>query len=448
MKEDFDREVDSLLRRRARGTAEFRSPGAGAGNGVDGAHLDADELGAFAEGALPAAARLAAVSHLADCERCRGVVVGLARVTGGGAELKKQAVAIPASTEAARPSSWRALVASLFAPRVMRFAVPLLALSLVGVVSYVALRSNSGGAMRVATDAGRQNAASNERAAAPAASTTGTMNANSVGLTDQNADVAQGQSAAPSAPPAAPKGHGSAEGRPADADATGENERPVAAPPPPAPVAAATEGPAEIAKAAPRPAPVEESEGAKADREKSENRDKSARSAENVDEVAVNDLSVQQQRRVANSRAGEVQMPDGGSRNQQKRSADNNASSGYGNVGGADNAAAPKESPRNITRSESAGRGRAAKPAPERKDSEDDDARSGETRSAAGHRFRREGNVWVDVNYKPSMSSTGVRRGTEPFRALVADVPEVGRVAEAVSGEVIVVVRGRAYRIR
>jgi hypothetical protein len=52
------------------------------------------------------------------------------------------------------------------------------------------------------------------------------------------------------------------------------------------------------------------------------------------------------------------------------------------------------------------------------------------------------------VNYKSSMSSTGVRRGTEPFRALVADVPEVGRVAEAISGEVIVVVRGRAYRIR
>jgi hypothetical protein len=46
------------------------------------------------------------------------------------------------------------------------------------------------------------------------------------------------------------------------------------------------------------------------------------------------------------------------------------------------------------------------------------------------------------------MPSTGVRRGTDAFRALVADVPEVGRVADAISGEVIVVVSSRAYRIR
>jgi 3-hydroxyisobutyrate dehydrogenase-like beta-hydroxyacid dehydrogenase len=54
----------------------------------------------------------------------------------------------------------------------------------------------------------------------------------------------------------------------------------------------------------------------------------------------------------------------------------------------------------------------------------------------------------VDVKYKSSMPSTGVRRGTETFRALVADVPVIGRVAEQISGEVIVVVSGRAYTIR
>jgi hypothetical protein len=46
------------------------------------------------------------------------------------------------------------------------------------------------------------------------------------------------------------------------------------------------------------------------------------------------------------------------------------------------------------------------------------------------------------------MSSTGVRRGTEAFRALVADIPEIGRIAEQFSGEVVVVLHGRAYRIR
>ncbi|MBC7930883.1 MAG: hypothetical protein H7Z38_10010, partial [Rubrivivax sp.] len=85
----------------------------------------------------------------------------------------------------------------------------------------------------------------------------------------------------------------------------------------------------------------------------------------------------------------------------------------------------------------------------QRERSEDDEAgRAEDARSVAGHRFRREGGAWVDVNYKSSMASTGVRRGTDAFRALVADIPEIGRVASQLGGEVVVVVKGRAYRIR
>src|SRR5215212_9799437 len=153
MKEGFDREIDSLLRRRARGTAESRSWGAE----PQGAHLDADELGAFAEGALPAGARVAASAHLADCESCRGVVVDLARVAGAGAEVKHQAAAATVPVVSERTPAWRALLASLFAPRVMRFAVPVLALSLVGVVSYVALRSDKGSALQSAGNARPRN---------------------------------------------------------------------------------------------------------------------------------------------------------------------------------------------------------------------------------------------------------------------------------------------------
>src|SRR5215210_2638195 len=113
MREGFDREIDSLLRRRARGTAESRLWG----EGTPGTHLDADELSAFAEGALPAAARLAAASHLADCERCRGVVVGLAPAARAeGAGIKHLAEAAVGPAESARPSAWRAFFASLFAP--------------------------------------------------------------------------------------------------------------------------------------------------------------------------------------------------------------------------------------------------------------------------------------------------------------------------------------------
>jgi hypothetical protein len=434
MKEGFDKEIDSLLQRRARGTAELRSWGDGAD---DGAHLDADELGAFAEGALPAAARLTAASHLADCERCRGVAVGLARVAGF--EVKPQPLAAVASAESARPSAWRAFVASLFAPRMLRYATPVLALSLVAAVSYVALRSDKG-AVQMARE-GRQTGTLQEPPAAPATSTTDAMNANVAGIIGQNTNVAP-KEAAPAAgtQSSAPKGHGNADAQPTDAE-TAREDAPSAAAPPPPPPAAAEESPV-MSKAAPRPVTTDEGEAAKDDKkEKSENRDKSVRGAEPADEVSSADLATQQRNRAA-SRANEVQMPDGGARNQQKRAGtDNNASTGFGNVGGA--GAAPKESERAAPRAETVGRTRATRPA--RKADEDD--RDGQTRTAAGHRFRREGSAWIDVNYRPNMPSTGVRRGTETFRALVADVPEVGRVAAALDGDVTIVVSGRAYRI-
>jgi hypothetical protein len=449
MKEGFDREMDSLLRRRARGTAELRSWGDGAGDGSRVAHLDADELGAFAEGALPAAARMSAASHLADCERCRGVVVGLARVADAGAEVKPQTVI---ATESARPSAWRALVASLFAPRVMRFAVPVLALSLVGVVSYVALRSNNGGALQMAKEGRRPNDTLKE-ASAPAASTTSNVNADVAGLIDQNTNAVPRAEPPAGAQANAPKGHGGAEAQPAEAATDREDARPsTASPPPPPPATAPAEGPPALSKAAPKPVSTEEGEvAARADnKEKSENRDrdKSARASEPADETASNNVAMPQ-RRGQESRMNQVQMPDGGDARNQKRAADNNASGNYGGGGSPGASAPPKESDRERagSRSETSGRARAPKQA-EKKDDGDDTVRGGETRSAAGHRFRREGSAWVDVNYKPSMPSTGVRRGTEPFRALVADVPEVGRVAEAIGGEVVVVVGGRAYRIR
>jgi hypothetical protein len=46
------------------------------------------------------------------------------------------------------------------------------------------------------------------------------------------------------------------------------------------------------------------------------------------------------------------------------------------------------------------------------------------------------------------MSMTGVARGSDAYRALVADIPEIGRIASSLGGEVIVVVKGRAYRVR
>ena len=71
-----------------------------------------------------------------------------------------------------------------------------------------------------------------------------------------------------------------------------------------------------------------------------------------------------------------------------------------------------------------------------------------DTRAVAGRRFHRVRGIWLDTAYDASASVTRVSRGSEQFRALVADEPGIKTVAEQLEGEVIVVWKGRTYRIR
>jgi hypothetical protein len=71
-----------------------------------------------------------------------------------------------------------------------------------------------------------------------------------------------------------------------------------------------------------------------------------------------------------------------------------------------------------------------------------------ETRSVAGRRFTREGNAWVDTDYDSARSTVRVARGSDQFRALVADEPGIRAIADQLSGTVIVVWKNRAYRIQ
>jgi hypothetical protein len=79
-----------------------------------------------------------------------------------------------------------------------------------------------------------------------------------------------------------------------------------------------------------------------------------------------------------------------------------------------------------------------------KRDTTEDD----ETRNVAGRNFRRQGSSWVDTAYSSSQATINVRRGSEQFRALVADEPAIRDVANSLSGEVILVWKGKAYRIR
>ena len=66
MELNFDKEIDALLRQTAR-SGEFLSVEAQK-------HLDADEISAFAENALPDKTKQFYMAHLADCDRCRKIL--------------------------------------------------------------------------------------------------------------------------------------------------------------------------------------------------------------------------------------------------------------------------------------------------------------------------------------------------------------------------------------
>jgi hypothetical protein len=434
MREGFDKEIDSLLRRTARSPAGARGNGAGT-SGPD-SHLDADELAAFAEGALPEAARMNAVSHLADCGECRAHAVNLTRAAGVEAELEKsEAAAASSSPSTARePGRARGWLATLFAPRTLRYVAPALVVCLVAVVSFIAIRSRRDGVAQLESSSARPRpsiVASQNDSQPPSE---GVMNANSsanantaataTGMEEAAhndkgaADTSVPKPESKDAKQDAPDGSGARE--PARETAPGADTE-VASPSPAkeaddAPAAAA---PTEVAKSAPVDSPPASKSG-------EHMKAGPPPPAQTNDEVASNEASQQQQKRAAQPRNLEPQSPDGGSRGRAGSAANNAVNSGA--------LAAPSSRRERSTEDE-------------RRDADRSNAAE-ESRSVAGHRFRREGGAWVDVNYKPSMASTGVRRGTDRYRALVADIPEIGRIADQLGSEVTVVVRGRAYRIQ
>lgn len=453
MREGFDKEIDSLLRRTARAPTGVRGNGAGASQ--PDSHLDADELAAFAEGALPGAARMSAVSHLADCGECRTHAVNLTRAAGVEAKLEKSAAAAAASSTARDSKPARGWLAALFAPRALRYVAPALVLCLVAAVSFVALRSRSDRGLVSLQESNRSGARpsitttqdnSQPSSEGPSTSGGGYANANASPATTGASEVPRNDKSAAESYVPKPENKDAKEDAPdgsaasgaageksagADADAAGS-------PPPPAKKeedkpASGAPAPTEIAKSAPAdnlPAPKYAEQHMKGGPPPSP--------AQNNDEVASNEQS---QKRAGQQRGLEAQSPDGGARN-QSRSAANNSASGGALAGAA--------------RDDRESRMRRESPPAAKRGRSDQDAASEaertntveESRSVAGHRFRRDGGAWVDVNYKHTMSSTGVRRGTDAYRTLVADIPELGRIAEALGGEVLVVVRGRAYSIR
>ena len=133
MKQANNNEVELLLKSLARGRGESPLQSrATSGESVASEHLDADELNSYAEGVAPAPARARYIEHLADCEACRGIAVGLTQAAGAANRYDVR--------EQQGGSSFWQKVTALFSQPILRYAVPALVLTAVIGIGLFALK--------------------------------------------------------------------------------------------------------------------------------------------------------------------------------------------------------------------------------------------------------------------------------------------------------------------
>lgn len=370
-------------------------------------HLDADELNSYVANALPAAARTRYMEHLADCASCRRLVAQLSAAEGP--VVVEQATSVPA------PSALKQFLASLLSPMVLRYAVPALGAIVIMIMGFVVMRREPERKSLVFSVEDQN--ASVAQAASP---------------TPPSLDGFVGQRATDSVEPAAPKadprqgessGRATAEQRSADT----ANAAPVVASEAP-PLAKSAEP---AAPPAPKVAPTGTEEAERADREQKADADATAR-------AKLAEADAIRQRDEQNKAQGPQRQVAAAPAKSANRSLE---------VGRLASNEAPDNRPAK-TRRDAAIDKSTAKDDTSREDAaKEKNEAAPETRSVAGRSFRKNGNVWVDTAYS-SQQTTNMRRGSEQYRTLIGDVPEIRQIAEQLDGEFIVVWKGRAYRIR
>lgn len=402
MKQAENNEIDTLLRNLARRERAGQSaPGsASAAVSNQGVHLDIDELSSYAERALPPSARARCTAHLADCDDCRKIVAQLSMAAGPLAEEHKSpAAVVPGLT-------WIQKLSAFFSPRLIRYVAPALVLVVV-VFAFFGWRQQQAdkhsqfvavNQVQTPPGAGSVDAArsANDRPTENDSKTTGGIKS-----TDQKEVKAPAPASAPVATPADSTDSDRSEEKKAAGEA-GTTVAPAKAGKADAPATETATQPAYATEPAPPP-PAKQQASVSTTQEQQQQKDLAKNNTDNIERGR--DANVQRkgparnESDVANQRGGPAKPAA------KAKAADKAA--------GAANAA-------------------------------DDEA---ETRTVFGRYFRRVGNAWVDTAYNSSMSIRSVTRGTDSYRALIADEPAIEGFGKQLSGEVIVVWKGRAYRI-
>lgn len=162
MELEFDKEMDAILRK-ARG-------GIGAGAPAS-AHIDADAIAAFAEGALPEKARALYTTHFADCGRCRKLLSQ--SILARGAALAADGAAAPSVSALAPAAPW---YSRFFRTPNLAVAMGALVLVFSGVLGYVVLQNRNSESAATVSQATEQRPMSAPAEAGPPASANANIN--------------------------------------------------------------------------------------------------------------------------------------------------------------------------------------------------------------------------------------------------------------------------------
>jgi hypothetical protein len=439
--------MELLLRRQARRRKSMPALGANESSAHEGneqtgsTHMDADEMNAYAENALPAPARARYVAHLADCDNCRAIVTSLtlaANVPVTDTEGETQQATSP-------KRSWREWLAALLSPPLIRYGVPALVLISVAGIVFLAMRQRD----------------EQRRGDEPAL-----VARNNDRSETQNTSILKpeaGQSPAPGtlASPAL-RSDGPTPAQPKE----GETAQSAAAAP------ADKEAKDALAKTQqaneqarePENLSVLQNEPTATSAREASRQERVARGQRDEDLVAASPIQSAPSpppklaRPSAGAVAPEATEADRIGRNRKDDSASEDRAAGYGTTGNTASREVEERQPTTATRStpSTQARRRAAPKVRAMTEGADDNAaasgaaggRSSATREVGGRSFRRQGSAWVDTAYTQGRATVNVTRGSEQYRALTADEPGLRAIADQLGGEVIVVWKGRAYRIR
>jgi len=390
MELEFDKEMDSLLRKTGEGGRSVL-----VGDKPDEkpkVHLDADQLSAFAENAMPEKSRALYMSHLADCDRCRRVLSGLIMLNAEAEPVEERVVAPVISPAAIEPWYRRLLLPNL------AYVMGGLVLVFGGLIAFTVFQSD-------------QNRESLSQVASEAPAARGPMFEDAQSVTDQMAN-SNAVSAVANKPAMAQSANASA-----NASNTASNSMAV---------------------------------GADSDKLKKEStREEKAKIA--LDGVRTADSSGG----VAASPPPAMAAPKGETteaitdKAAEAESKDDKAKAKSLSTKKAEDLELNARQVQNPPRTQAGGVAKST-PGPSRNEAQNFPNRANNTlemydeRRVSGKGFQRRNNVWYDNSYR-SQATINVRRGTDEYRKLDGGLRSI---AESLDGVVVVMWSGKAYRIQ